>query len=317
LSLPQEGELRSPREERKKGREKSGQRARLMPRPHDPSQVESMPSNIAENRFFAIITLMLETLKGYLEPGTPEAELAEKLDPARMPRHVAVIMDGNGRWAKERNLPRIEGHRAGSESVHEIVEASARVGLQVLTLFAFSRENWKRPKAEVATLWKLLKEYLKKEHKVLMENNFRLSAIGRMESLPTAVRRELERVMKLTASNTGLRIVLALNYSGRAEIVEAVRRLVRGGHLDPDSLGEEMFARYLDTAGLPDPDLLIRTSGEMRISNFLLWQIAYAEIWITKVYWPDFRRVHLLEALVDYQRRERRFGDIQPAGGSA
>ncbi len=269
-----------------------------------------------ESHFFAIIKPMLEKLKGYLEPGTPEAELAEKLDPGRMPRHVAVIMDGNGRWAKERNLPRIEGHRAGSKSVREVVEASARLGLQVLTLFAFSRENWKRPKTEVATLWKVLEEYLKKEYKVLMENNFRLSTIGRLERLPAAVRRELERVMKLTASNTGLRIVLALNYSGRAEIVEAVRRVVRGGHLDPDSLDEETFARHLDTAGLPDPDLLIRTSGEMRISNFLLWQIAYAEIWITKVYWPDFRKIHLLEALVDYQRRERRFGDIQPAEGS-
>jgi undecaprenyl diphosphate synthase len=280
-------------------------------------QVKAMPPNINDNHFFAIIKSMLEKLKGYLEPGTPEAELAEKLDPGRMPRHVAVIMDGNGRWAKERNLPRIEGHRAGSQSVREVVEASARLGLQVLTLFAFSRENWKRPKTEVATLWKVLEEYLKKEYKVLMENNFRLSTIGRLERLPAAVRRELERVMKLTASNTGLRIVLALNYSGRAEIVEAVRRVVRGGHLDPDSLDEETFARHLDTAGLPDPDLLIRTSGEMRISNFLLWQIAYAEIWITKVYWPDFRKIHLLEALLDYQRRERRFGDIQPAEGSA
>ena len=260
---------------------------------------------------------MLEKLKGYLEPGTREAELAEMLDPDNIPRHVAVIMDGNGRWAKERNLPRIEGHRAGAKSVREIVEASARLGVQVLTLFAFSRENWKRPRTEVATLWKLLEDYLIKEYKVLMDNSFRLSAIGRLDDLPAAVKRELEQVITLTAANTGLRIVLALNYSGRAEIVEAVRRLIRGGGAKAEGLDEETFARHLDTAGLPDPDLLIRTSGEMRVSNFLLWQIAYAEIWITKVYWPDFRKIHLLEALVDYQRRERRFGDIRPAGGSS
>ncbi|MCJ7611844.1 MAG: isoprenyl transferase [Candidatus Aminicenantes bacterium] len=258
---------------------------------------------------------MLEKLKGYLEPGTREAELAEMLDPDNIPRHVAVIMDGNGRWAKEQNLPRIEGHRAGAKSVREIVEASARLGIQVLTLFAFSRENWKRPRTEVATLWKLLEDYLKKEHKVLMDNSFRLSAIGRLDDLPAVVKRELEQVIKLTAANTGLRIVLALNYSGRAEIVEAVRRMIGEGGAKAEGLDEETFARHLDTADLPDPDLLIRTSGEMRVSNFLLWQIAYAEIWITKVYWPDFRKIHLLEALVDYQKRERRFGDIRPAGG--
>jgi undecaprenyl diphosphate synthase len=167
----------------------------------------------------------------------------------------------------------------------------------------------------VATLWKLLEDYLIKEYKVLMDNSFRLSAIGRLDDLPAAVKKELEQVISLTAANTGLRIVLALNYSGRAEIVEAVRRLMRGGGAEAEGLDEETFARHLDTAGLPDPDLLIRTSGEMRVSNFLLWQIAYAEIWITKVYWPDFRKIHLLEALVDYQKRERRFGDIRPAGG--
>jgi undecaprenyl diphosphate synthase len=267
--------------------------------------------------FFAIMKPMLEKLKGYLEPGSREAELAAMLDPDRMPRHVAVIMDGNGRWAKERSLPRIEGHRAGAKSVREIVEASARVGLQVLTLFAFSRENWKRPRTEVSTLWRLLEDYLKKDYKVLMDNSFRLSAIGRLDDLPGAVKRELKRVIKLTAPNTGLRIVLALNYSGRAEIVEAVRRMMLEGGIRAENLDEETLSRHLDTADLPDPDLLIRTSGEMRISNFLLWQIAYAEIWITKVYWPDFRKIHLLEALVDFQRRERRFGDIQPAGGSS
>ncbi|OGD27429.1 MAG: di-trans,poly-cis-decaprenylcistransferase [Candidatus Aminicenantes bacterium RBG_13_63_10] len=256
---------------------------------------------------------MLEKLKDYIEPGSPEERLAGELDAGRIPRHVAVIMDGNGRWARERNLPRLEGHRAGAKSVREAVEACARLGIEVLTLFAFSRENWKRPRREVATLWKLLEEYLKKEGKVLMENNFRLTTIGRLEEIPENVRGQLERVAKLTSSNTGLHIVLALNYSGRMEIVEAVRRWARQGVNRAEDLDEESFSRFLDTAGLPDPDLLIRTSGECRVSNFLLWQIAYSEIWITKVYWPDFRKIHLLEALVEFQKRERRFGALSPS----
>jgi undecaprenyl diphosphate synthase len=256
---------------------------------------------------------MLKDLEGYLEPGSEEERLARELDFGRIPRHVAVIMDGNGRWAKSRNLPRIEGHRAGSKAVQEVVETSARVGIQVLTLYAFSRENWKRPKREVNALMRLLEDYLKKEDKVLVENNFKLVVVGRKEGLPSAVRRELDRVEALTRENTRLTIGLALNYGGRAEIVDAVRSILKEGRIDPGRLDEDVFARYLSTAGLPDPDLLIRTSGEYRVSNFLLWQIAYAEIWITPDYWPDFKRKHLLQALVDFQKRERRFGDIQSA----
>jgi undecaprenyl diphosphate synthase len=256
---------------------------------------------------------MFKDLEGFLEPGSEEELLARRLDFARIPRHVAVIMDGNGRWAKSRNLPRIEGHRAGSKAVREIVETSARVGVRILTLYAFSRENWKRPKREVNALMHLLEDYLKKEDKVLVENNFRLVVIGRKEGLPSAVRRELDRVEALTRENTRMTIGLALNYGGRAEIVDAVRSILKSGDVDPDRLDEETFARHLYTAGLPDPDLLIRTSGEYRVSNFLLWQIAYAEIWITPDFWPDFGRKRFLEAMIDYQKRERRFGDIHSA----
>jgi undecaprenyl diphosphate synthase len=255
---------------------------------------------------------MLERLKGWIKPGSEEEGLANQLDFARIPRHVAVIMDGNGRWARQRNLPRVEGHRAGAKSVREVVEACARTGVSVVTLYAFSRENWKRPKREVSTLWKLLEEYLKKEDKTLIKNKFRLMVIGQREGLPAAARRQLERVEALTKSNTRLTVVLAVNYSGRTEIVDAVKKIMTTGKVSPEALDEAVFARHLYTAGLPDPDLLIRTSGEYRISNFLLWQIAYAEIWITRVFWPDFRKKHFLQALVDYQKRERRFGDIRP-----
>lgn len=263
--------------------------------------------------FGVIMSGMLEKLKDFLQPGSPEEKLAAELDPDRMPRHVAVIMDGNGRWARERNLPRIEGHRAGSRTVREVVEACARLGIEVLTLFAFSRENWKRPKKEVATLWRLLEQFLKKEYQTLLENNIRLTTIGSLEEIPPGARRELRRVMGLTSAHTGLRVVLALNYGGRMEIVEAARRWALQGSVRPDDLDEESFARHLDTAGLPDPDLLIRTSGESRVSNFLLWQIAYSEIWITRVFWPEFRKLHLLEALVEFQKRERRFGALGPS----
>lgn len=276
--------------------------------------VSPRPS-LACRTFGVIMSAMLERLKGYLEPGSPEEKLAAELDAARLPRHVAVIMDGNGRWARERSLPRIEGHRAGSKSVREVVEACARLGIEVLTLFAFSRENWKRPKREVSTLWKLLEEYLKSEDKVLMENNFRLTTIGRLEEIPESTRRELARVVRRTASNSGLRIVLALNYGGRQEIVEAAKRWAERGDPSPRDLDEESFSGFLDTAGIPDPDLLIRTSGESRVSNFLLWQIAYSEIWITRVYWPEFRKAHLLQALVEFQKRERRFGALGPDQG--
>lgn len=257
---------------------------------------------------------MLKNLEGYLRPGSEEEDLAGRLDLTRLPRHVAIIMDGNGRWAKQRNLPRIEGHKAASKSVQETVESSARLGIQVLSLYAFSKENWKRPPQEVAKLWRILTEYLKKKDKVLLENNLRLKVIGQKEGIPGFVLREIERVERKTERNERMTILLALNYGGRSEIVEAARKLLSGGDMRPEDLDEERFAAGLYTAGFPDPDLLIRTSGEQRISNFLLWQIAYAEIWTTPVLWPDFRTIHLLRALLDYQGRERRFGDIQAGG---
>jgi len=258
---------------------------------------------------------MLKNLDDFIKPGSEEAALVDKLDLSRLPRHVAVIMDGNGRWAKQRNRPRVEGHRAGSKSVQDVVETCARIGIPYLTLFAFSKENWKRPKKEVDTLWRLLEDYLKREDKVLVKNNLCLKVIGQRDQIPDKVLRELERVEKLTAKNSRLTIILALNYGGRSEIVDTVKKIVRASTIDIDSLDEKTFAKYLYTDHIPDPDLLIRTSGEMRVSNFLLWQIAYSEIWITQEYWPDFRRKHLLQACLDYQKRERRFGDIRPRKG--
>ncbi len=255
---------------------------------------------------------MFEGLEGYVLPGSEEEALVRRLEVSRLPRHVAVIMDGNGRWARERGLARIEGHKAGSDSVSEIVEASARLGIKVLSLFAFSKENWKRPRQEVTRLWSLLRDYLKKEGRVLLENDLRLMVIGQRDRVPRAVLGELERMEAQTRDNCRMTVVLALNYGGRAEIVDAVKGILREKGADPDALTEEAFAGRLYTASLPDPDLLIRTSGEMRVSNFLLWQIAYTEIWITPVLWPDFRKKHLLEALCAYQMRERRFGDIRP-----
>ncbi len=224
-------------------------------------------------------------------------------------------MDGNGRWAKLRHKRRVEGHRAGIAAVRDTVEASARLGLQVLTLYAFSMENWKRPKTEVATLMGLLKHYLRSELQTLLKNNIRFKVIGRPEDLPRDVQGELERGMERTAANTGLLFNIALNYGGRAEITDAARRLLKdilANGRDPSKIDESTLSSYLYTAGQPDPDLLIRTSGELRISNFLLWQIAYAEIWVTDVLWPDFRRRHLLQAIADYQKRERRYGGITP-----
>jgi len=255
---------------------------------------------------------MLEDLKDFIKPGSEEEMLVKKLDFSRLPRHVAIIMDGNGRWAKKRMLPRIEGHRAGAKSVRKVVETCARLGIKFLTLYAFSKENWKRPKKEVATLWKLLEDYLKKEDKVLVKNRFRLKFIGQIEAIPASARRELERVEELTKDNKNLTLILALNYGGRDEIVGAVKKMFEEKDFDVDSLDEEKFSRYLYTNHIPDPDLLIRTSGEFRVSNFLLWQIAYSEIWVTQDLWPDFRKKQLLQALVDYQKRERRFGDIYP-----
>jgi undecaprenyl diphosphate synthase len=244
-------------------------------------------------------------------PGSPEAALLARIDFERLPRHIAIIMDGNGRWAADRRLPRVEGHRAGIDAVRETVETSARLGISVLTLYAFSVENWKRPDAEVSALMGLLKHYLRLELKTLLRNNIRFRMIGEPDRLGPDVRDELRQAEERTAGNAGMLFNIALSYGGRAEIVEAARRAIRAG-CDPATLDEEQFASFLYTAGQPDPDLLIRTSGEMRVSNFLLWQIAYAEIWVTDAFWPDFRARHLLEAVVDYQRRDRRYGAIAP-----
>jgi len=245
--------------------------------------------------------------------GSEERQLLRAIDFARLPRHVAIIMDGNGRWAKLRHKRRVEGHRAGIASVRDVVETSARLGLEVLTLYAFSVENWKRPKTEVRTLMLLLKHYLRLELDTLLRNNIRFRVIGRGLELAEDVRRELERATQATRRCGGLMFNIALNYSGRAEITDAVRRLVSAAveRGTAPVIDEATIASQLYTAGQPDPDLLIRTSGELRISNFLLWQIAYSEIWVTDVLWPDFRRRHLLQAVVDYQKRERRYGGIQ------
>jgi|SRR5690606_14578882 undecaprenyl diphosphate synthase len=255
----------------------------------------------------------LETLLNWLPQGSRDAELASRLDPDRLPAHVAIIMDGNGRWAGQRHLPRVEGHRAGTRAVREVIETSARLGIKVLTLYAFSVENWKRPAAEVATLMALLKRYLRSELKTLTENNIRFQVIGRMHELSPDVQRELADGVERTRHNTGTVLNIALNYGGRAEIVDAVKRALIEG-IDPATLDETRFGQLLYTAGQPDPDLLIRTSGELRVSNFLLWQIAYSEIHVTDTLWPDFRRADLFEALLDYQKRERRFGGIAPTG---
>ena len=255
-----------------------------------------------------------DALLKVVAPESEEAGLIRQIDPERLPAHVAIIMDGNGRWAAERHLPRVEGHRAGIESVRDTVETAARLGLKVLTLYAFSIENWKRPPSEVSTLMLLLKRYLRSELKTLLGNNIRFNVIGRSEALAGDVREELDAAVDRTTNNSGMLFNIALNYGGRAEIVDAARRAIREG-IPEDALDETRFGNLLYTAGQPDPDLLIRTSGEMRVSNFLLWQIAYAEIWVTDTYWPDFRRRHLLEAIVDFQKRERRYGGIkEPAG---
>ncbi len=254
--------------------------------------------------------MSLEQILPVLSPGSGEEALARQIDFERLPAHVAVIMDGNGRWAAQRHLPRVEGHRAGIESVREVVEGSARLGIRVLTLYAFSVENWKRPATEVSTLMLLLKRYLRSELNTLLRNDIRFRVIGRAEDLAPDIQGELSDAQAKTASNAGMQFNIALNYGGRAEIVEAVRRIVSDG-IPADALDEQRFSGFLYTAGQPDPDLLIRTSGEMRVSNFLLWQIAYAEIWVTDTLWPDFRKQHLLEAILAYQKRERRYGGIK------
>lgn len=258
----------------------------------------------------------MRELLDILPPGSREYELAHTLDPERLPAHVGIIMDGNGRWARRRSLPRVAGHRAGVEPVRMAVETCARLGIPSLTLYAFSAENWKRPRTEVETLWRLLHYYLGREVAHLMENNIRLRAIGRIHALPAEVRRQLENAIRATSGNSGLILNLAINYSGRAEIVDAVNAAIeearRNGTLASLVIDEDLIASRLATAGQPDVDLLIRTSGEMRISNFLLWQIAYAELYVTPTLWPDFNRLALLEAIAAFQKRDRRFGGIHP-----
>jgi undecaprenyl diphosphate synthase len=240
------------------------------------------------------------------------------LKPEQLPRHIAIIMDGNGRWAQRRGLPRVVGHRRGIESVRSVVEEGCRLGLEQLTLYCFSVENWKRPPRELTFLMRLLRHFLVVERNELLEQKVQLRMIGRRDGLPGDVVLEFERTVEQTASNDGMILCLAVNYGGRSEIADATRRLaqdVRSGRLDPDMVDETTFASYLSTAGMSDPDLLIRTAGEMRISNFLLWQISYAELWVTPTLWPDFRGDDLLQACRSFAARERRFGGLPvPAG---
>jgi len=244
-----------------------------------------------------------------------EARLLEEIDRKRLPEHIAVIMDGNGRWAQRRHLPRIAGHRAGVRAARNVIETCANLRIPALTLYAFSMENWRRPKAEIDFLMRLLREYLRRELPVIHKNNIRLLVIGRGDQLPSAVREDLDRGMDVTSKNTGMKLTVALNYGGRAELVDAFNaifdRVGRNGNgLRTFRVDEEMISQNLYTAGLPDPDLLIRTSGELRVSNFLLWQIAYAEIYVTETLWPDFSRVELYRGLLEFQRRERRYGGL-------
>ena len=252
-----------------------------------------------------------EELLAWIPAGHPDEALVGQINLDRLPVHVAIIMDGNGRWAAQRHLPRAEGHRAGIDAVRDTVETAARLGVGVLTLFAFSVENWKRPPSEVSTLMLLLKRYLRSELKTLLTNDIRFNVIGRMEDLAPDIQDELRAAIERTASSRGMLFNIALNYGGRAEIVDAARRAIESG-IDPEELDEERFASFLYTASQPDPDLLIRTSGEMRVSNYLLWQIAYAEIYVTETLWPDFRRRHFIDAVLAYQKRERRYGGIKP-----
>ncbi len=248
-----------------------------------------------------------------------ESVLLEKLDLGRLPRHIAVIMDGNGRWAQKRHLPRIAGHSAGTQSARTTIETCARLKIEALTLYAFSVENWRRPKAEIEFLMQLLREYLRKELPLLQRNNIRMRFLGRPEELPEGVQRDTREATEATAANTGMILNVALNYGGRAEIVDAMNAILseRNNQETQQPVSEEEISRHLYTSDLPDPDLLIRTSGEMRVSNFLLWQIAYAEIFVTETLWPDFNRARLLESLIDFQKRERRYGGIDAPPASA
>lgn len=259
----------------------------------------------------------MKALLESLRPGDTDWELASAIDPDRLPAHIAIIMDGNGRWASRRRLPRVAGHKAGVGPVRSTVETCARLGIQALTLYAFSVENWKRPRAEIETLWRLLRFYLRKELPELQKNDIRLQAIGRLDALPPDVQRELFAVVDATAGNRGLLVNLAINYGGRTEIVDAVNAILdlarMEGRLSSLRVDEDLIAAHLYTGSCPAPDLLIRTSGEMRISNFLLWQIAYSELYVTETLWPDFNRSELLTAVLEYQKRDRRYGGLSSA----
>jgi undecaprenyl diphosphate synthase len=269
--------------------------------------------------FETLVFTVMQPLDEIAESGTREREILERIDPDRMPRHVAIIMDGNGRWAKARSLPRVEGHRAGIRSVRETVETAARLGFEVITLYAFSTENWKRPRHEVLTLMGLLKEYINRELETLRANNLRFRPIGRIDQLDPSVQKALQSAIDGTADCTGTLVQIALNYSGRQELSDMIRAGVTEavtGTLTPENVDEAWIEAHLTTAGCPDPDLLIRTSGEQRISNFLLWQVAYAEIYFCPVLWPDFTKADLLSAVLEFefQQRERRFGGLVPDG---
>ncbi|HEX4770632.1 MAG TPA: isoprenyl transferase [Bryobacteraceae bacterium] len=256
----------------------------------------------------------MKALLKTLTQGSRDWQMATQLDAKRLPAHIAVIMDGNGRWAKQRNYPRILGHKAGIDSVRAVCTCCALMGIEILTLYAFSVENWKRPRHEVEGLWRLLRFYLRRELATFQKNDIQVVAIGRLESLPQAVQQELRFVIEKTANNKGMRLNLAINYGGRTDILDAVNSIIENaraeGNLESLEITEEAISSHLYTAGLKDPDLLIRTSGEMRISNFLLWQIAYSELYVTETLWPDFGQTELLSSLLSYQERDRRFGGL-------
>ncbi len=257
---------------------------------------------------------MLKSFEGIVKPNSAEAGLLAAIDPERSPRHIAVIMDGNGRWAKQRGKPRIFGHRAGADSVRAIVDTCARLDIRAVTLYAFSTENWKRPRAEISGLMQMLKRYIRSDLNEVHSNNIRFQAIGNISGLPPDVQREIAAAMEKTAANNGMIMSVALNYGGRAEIVEACKKAAQAA-LEAgdtiDSITERDIEHHLYTHGLPEVDLLIRTSGEFRISNFLLWQLAYSEIYVTPTLFPDFRRPQVFEAILDYQKRDRRFGAVR------
>src|SRR5579863_5805753 len=252
----------------------------------------------------------MQALLESLPAGHADEALARTLNPARLPAHIAIIMDGNGRWARRRGQLRVAGHKAGMRPVRTVIETCSQMGIQALTLYAFSIENWKRPRTEVEMSWRLLRTYLRLELPEMMRQQIRMNAIGRLDALPPQVRAELQDVLAETSGNRGLQVNLAINYGGRAEIVDAVKALVEEARRREIAIDEAAIAARLYTAGIPDPDLLIRTSGEMRVSNFLLWQIAYAELYVTETLWPDFTRAELLRAILDYQKRDRRFGGL-------